>query len=217
MQLPRAMARHGSTASPPGLIRQAVGSIAGQASCSAALPALRAQVKLSAVSLTLCEQQLRDGARLLEYITEALSGDTSDGSDGGGGGSVHGVLPPTSTASMMPRARWRRALDCVCRERQRLRGWRLEPGFFERRRHARLRYTELWKRSQGKVWLSELDKAEKVALSKMEREEIAVEDIVAPSWEAKWQGRLKGCGQRTRVNIQKAVCKRLEVISGYYL
>ena len=64
-------------------------------------------------------------------------------------------------------------------ERQRQRGWRLhEPQFFERRRVARLRYTELWKRSQGKPWLTELSKAEAAELRTMERDELAVEDIV---------------------------------------
>jgi hypothetical protein len=67
----------------------------------------------------------------------------------------------------------------VTHERQRQRGWRLhEPGFFERRRTARLRYTELWKRTQGKPWMAELDEAERAELAHLERELLAVEDIV---------------------------------------
>ena len=139
------------------------------------VPRTRVKVGLSAVSLSLCEQQLRDATRLLEYVVSAAATNADEDAD-----LAHELA--LGTAPALPseaRGRWRHALDCVTRERQRQRGWRLrEPRFFERRRAARLRYTELWKRSQGKPWLTELGAAEKAELAELEREQLLVEDIV---------------------------------------
>ena len=45
---------------------------------------------------------------------------------------------------------WRFALRRVREEVRRQRGWRMGRGFFEARRKARLRYVELYKRSQAR-------------------------------------------------------------------
>ena len=63
-------------------------------------------------------------------------------------------------------------------EKRRLSGWRLGAGFFEARAR-RLRYTELWKRAQSKPWLMELNEREASELRTMERDVLAVEDVVA--------------------------------------
>ena len=138
------------------------------------LPRTLVKVSLSAVSLALCEQQLRDATRLAEYVVSAANANAElDVAVGFRPGRRLTGLPSTA------HGRWRYALDCVTHERQRQRGWRLhEPGFFERRRTARLRYTELWKRTQGKPWMAELDEAERAELAHLERELLAVEDIV---------------------------------------
>lgn len=155
-------------------------------------PRIGVEVRLSAVSLALCEQQLRDAARLVEYITQSVASPPS-GSAGptgestptlahdrapswaGSGALTHGSESNASTTAAL---RWRRAIGAILHERQRQRGWRLGPGFFEARRAARLRYTELWKRSQGKPWLAELGAAEADELHQMERDQLVVEDLL---------------------------------------
>ena len=164
---------------------------AASAALQAGRPRTSVDVQLSAVSLSLCEQQLRDGTRLMEYVLSATSAASepatvtpmafagraalqlADGTTSPGGAASDGGQRVASSAH----SRWRLAIRCVLREKRRQRGWRLEAGFFEARRTARLRYTELWKRAQKKPWLTENSAAEAAELRAMERDRLEVEDI----------------------------------------
>ena len=160
-------------------------------------PRTKVDVQLSAVSLSLCEQQLMDASRLVEYFMNAAGpqGPTAVGAAAAvttavgltalAGAASPGVAFPLSPYGPLPLSskagaagRWQYAIARVLQERRRLSGWRLGKGFFEARRAARLRYTELWKRSQGKAWLAELAEDEAAELRTMERDQLEVEDIL---------------------------------------
>lgn len=61
---------------------------------------------------------------------------------------------------------------------RRLRGWRLTARFIEGRRAARLRYTELYKRAQGKPWHTALKEDEAAELVTLEKDVLSVDDIL---------------------------------------
>ena len=134
-------------------------------------PQISVEVALSAVAVRLSEQQLRDAARLLEYMNGVLGSDETGVVNAVFGAGQH-ALPSR------PRARWVYAIECVVQEQRRLRGWRLVAGFIEDRRASRLMYMDLYKRAQGKPWLSPLSEGEDAELTRLERDELAVDDIV---------------------------------------
>lgn len=104
----------------------------------ASMPRISIDVRLSAVAVALCEQQLRDGARLVEYFSAA----TAPGADVdfGAVASLHAgratklarpsaaedavLRASASRGARGARARWQYARESVVQESRRQRGWR---------------------------------------------------------------------------------------------
>lgn len=100
-------------------------------------PRTAVRVQLSAVALALCEQQLRDASRLVEYFMAAINAPTSAALEVTlelPDGKILPLSPAVGapglvrTGSLAPAARWQSALSRVLAERKRLSGWRLPPG-----------------------------------------------------------------------------------------
>ena len=133
-------------------------------------PRTATELSLSAVSVSLSEPQLRDGVRAFEYfLAEAECADD-------GCGESAAPARPLGSVVQAPRAWWRYAVLRVVRESRRACGWRLHAGFFEERRAMRLRYIELYKRSQARG--KPLSESELTELQQLEHSALSVEDVV---------------------------------------
>ena len=115
------------------------------------------QLSLSALSLRLSEQQLRDMSCLNEYIHRLQA--RRSGYVVVSFSNERPVRPIGSTPTSA-RDAWQLALRRVKAEQLRQRGWTLFPGYIESRRRRRLRYVELYKRSLVPKSSSALDDAE---------------------------------------------------------
>ena len=170
-------------------------------------PRIGAVLNMSALALRLAQPQLRDASRLVDFLQRRPA--LVPEADEVGMGATPPRMPLPLGTPGAARSAWRWAVQRVQAEQRRQRGWRMQPGFFEARRVARLRYVELYKRSQGRPWLADLTDPEQEArpqtpratharcacsrlavrftscarhaqeLQAMERTLLAVEDIVA--------------------------------------
>ena len=131
-------------------------TLRGESALLHGAPRTSTELRLSALGMRLSEHQLRDSVRLLEYVTSDVIGapDSEDDSWAAAADSPTAPPRPVGCAGGEARAWWRFALRRVREEVRRQKGWRLGTGFFEQRRRARLRYVELYRRAQGKPWLS---------------------------------------------------------------
>ena len=131
-------------------------TLRGESALLHGAPRTSTELRLSALGMRLSEHQLRDSVRLLEYVTSDVIGapDAEDESWAAAADSPTAPPRPVGCAGGEARAWWRFALRRVREEVRRQKGWRLGTGFFEQRRRARLRYVELYRRAQGKPWLS---------------------------------------------------------------
>ena len=154
-------------------------TLRGESALLHGAPRTSTELRLSALGMRLSEHQLRDSVRLLEYVTSDVIGapDSEDDSWAAADDAPTAPPRPVGCAGGEARAWWRFALRRVREEVRRQKGWRLGTGFFEQRRRARLRYVELYRRAQGKPWLSELGESEAAELTSMERS-MLVEDTV---------------------------------------
>lgn len=121
-------------------------------------PRLSIQVSLSALSLRLSEQQLRDMLRFSDYAQRLK---TQSLGDVGAHFSGDTFVRPVGSTPGSARLAWLIALRRIKAERFRQRGWMLMPGYFEARRRLRLRYVHLYKRSQDESAAPELTDAER--------------------------------------------------------